>query len=77
MIKQPPPQHNTNPAIKNLVIADMQNRAEHGKKLYGDYLRANNGRNNLQDLYEELLDAAVYVRAEIEEKYTDPDECWM
>src|SRR5260370_1832061 len=35
-------------------------RAEMGKTKYGTYLRANNLRNPLLDLYQELLDAIIY-----------------
>ena len=44
------------------VMADMRNRAEVGKERYGRYLETFNGRDGLRDLYEELLDAAMYVK---------------
>jgi len=44
------------------VADDIRLRMEHGKATYGVYLQAFNGRNALQDLYEELLDASCYVK---------------
>lgn len=42
------------------VAAALTARAEMGKAKYGTYLRANNGRNALVDLYQEILDAIMY-----------------
>lgn len=39
---------------------DLFERAEMGKEKYGAYLRVNNGRVALVDLYQELLDAIMY-----------------
>lgn len=63
--EQPPPTPGTGPAWWDLVIADMHARDDHGQVKYGQRLRAGNGRDNLRDLYEELLDGAVYIRGEI------------
>jgi hypothetical protein len=41
-----------------------------GKKKYGVPLRANNGRDALQDLYEELIDATQYIKQEMVERDT-------
>jgi hypothetical protein len=65
---QNPPDLNDNIPIRDLVIQDLMSRSEYGKSLYGDYLRADNGRNNLKDLYEELLDAAMYIRLLMEQE---------
>ena len=65
--KQPPPTGNGTP-IWPLVIADMQARDAIGRERYGTPLRAHNGRDALQDLFEELLDAAAYTRQLIEER---------
>lgn len=46
----------------DLVIEDMKKRDEMGRKEYGVPLTPNNGRDSLQDVYEELLDAAVYMK---------------
>jgi len=53
--------------ILPLVIADLQARDAAGKKKYGTTLQANNGRDALVDLYQEILDAAMYCRQLIEE----------
>lgn len=64
---QPHPTINTGPYIVDLVVEDMKKRAELGKERYGTYLQAHNGRNAMQDLYEELLDAVVYARQHMAE----------
>lgn len=65
---QPPPKHNASTPIVELVIADLQARAEKGQAKYGTKLQAGNGRDGLVDLYEELADALLYCRQEIEDK---------
>lgn len=62
MIENPEPIPNGNDPIYLMVISDMEKRAIHGKNTYGTFLQAHNGRNALQDLYEELLDACVYLK---------------
>lgn len=57
--------------ILDLVVSDLQKRAEDGKAKYGTYLQANNGREALIDLYQELLDACMYIRQLIEEGDND------
>ena len=54
--------------IHDLVVADVKARKALGVRKYGRALQAGNGRDHLKDLYEELLDAACYVRAELEER---------
>lgn len=69
---QPLPTPNDRPVIQDLVVADIQTRRELGVKRYGTALQPFNGRNSLQDLYEEILDAANYVRQVIyEAEYGD------
>jgi hypothetical protein len=46
----------------------MKARDKFGRDKYGVPLQAFNGRPMLTDLYQELLDATVYVRGEIEER---------
>lgn len=58
----------TGPDITPLVIADLEARSVLGRAKYGEVLRAFNGRDPLVDLYQEILDAAQYVRQEIEER---------
>lgn len=64
---QPMPKPADGPIMHELVIADLQSRLDVGIKRYGQPLRAFNGRDPLQDLYEELLDACVYLRQLMEE----------
>lgn len=49
----------------DLVIKDLKERKAFGLQKYGVVHQHDNGRNHLQDLYEELLDGAVYVKAEM------------
>ena len=69
--QQPEPTSTDEPSAHDLVIADMAARKEFGLAKYGSLLQASNGRDNLQDLYEELLDACVYIRNEIERRNND------
>ena len=65
---QPPPTPNDNSDVWLLVVDDMRARREFGIEKYGTPVQANNGRDVLQDAYEEALDLAVYLRQEIEER---------
>ena len=65
--KQSAPKGSGSP-ILGMVLADLTNRALEGKEKYGEPLKAHNGRNALWDLYQELLDAAMYIRQVIEEQ---------
>jgi hypothetical protein len=51
-----------------MVAEDLEARKQLGLKRYGSLLQPNNGRDNLQDAYEEVLDLAVYLKTEIEER---------
>jgi hypothetical protein len=44
------------------LIADIQAREQRGIATYGRTLQTQNGRDALLDLYDELLDAAVYAK---------------
>lgn len=68
MKKQPRPNRNNNKPIADLVVNDIKARKKQGIATYGIPLQANNGRCGLQDLYEELLDAACYIKQVLEEK---------
>lgn len=68
MYLQPDPIQNQSPSMHDLVCEDMQKRKEFGLAKYGTPLQANNGRDALQDAYEEVLDLAVYLRQAIEER---------
>ena len=48
--------------ITLLVGRDLEARAKLGEQKYGERLKANNGRDGLIDLYQELLDASVYIK---------------
>jgi len=67
---QPLPIHNANEYVQEMVITDLHARMQHGIRKYGTALQAGNGRDMLQDAYEEVLDLAVYLRGEIEERRT-------
>lgn len=55
--------------VTPLVIADLVARSEAGRAKYnGRTLKTFNGRDALVDLYQELLDASVYIRQRIEEE---------
>lgn len=59
---------NDHPDVQSAVIADMEARRELGILRYGTALQPHNGRDALQDLYEELLDAAMYAKQAILER---------
>lgn len=48
--------------ITPLVIEDLKARDEHGREKYGGPLVTNDGRDSLNDLYQEILDAAQYCK---------------
>lgn len=66
--EQPAPVGNGHTPSWDLVIADMKSRDKVGRQRYGVPLQPMNGRNSLQDTYEEILDCAVYLRNLIEEE---------
>lgn len=51
--------------VLDYVMQDFIDRAEMGKQKYGTYLETNNGRNALNDLYQELADAVMYIKQEL------------
>lgn len=65
---QPPPIVNDSRPIYYLVVEDIVERNRIGVERYGTSLQANNGRDALIDLYQELLDAVFYCRQMIEER---------
>lgn len=65
---QPAPAAADGPSMHDLVAADLADRKQLGLSRYGKLLQAGNGRDALVDLYQELLDAAVYVRQVIAER---------
>lgn len=65
---QPAPVVNNNAHISDLVCVDLRYRKQEGIKKYGVPLQAGNGRDALQDAYEEALDLAQYLKQAIEER---------
>lgn len=65
---QPLPTPNEFPRIHDLVIADVKSRMDLGTARYGVPLQPNNGRDALRDAYEEVLDAAAYLRQAMYER---------
>jgi hypothetical protein len=65
---QPLPVRNDRRDIQSQVIADIEARREVGIARYGTALQPHNGRDALRDLYEELLDAVMYVRQVMAER---------
>jgi hypothetical protein len=56
------------PAVWDLVLEDMKARDQLGMHRYGTRLEPFNGRDALQDAYEEALDLAVYLKQAIVER---------
>lgn len=61
--------HDDQPAIHDLVTADLAARKALGTERYGTPLQPHNGRDALRDAYEECLDQACYLRQAIEERH--------
>lgn len=57
---QPLPTTNDSECVQDQVCAYIQRRKAVGIERYGTALQANNGRDALRDLYEELVDAVQY-----------------
>lgn len=66
-MSQPAPTGNGQ-IVMELLLKDLDDRYQHGLKEYGTPLRAFNGRDSLQDAYEEVLDLALYLRQAIYER---------
>lgn len=67
-IEQPAPTPNDQPAVWDLVLADMHARDAVGRERYGTPLQPHNGRDALKDAYAEALDLCVYLRQTIFER---------
>lgn len=67
-VYEPDPVRTNEVPIWELVIQDMKERDQAGRRKYGTPLQASNGRDALVDLYQELMDACVYIRQEIERR---------
>ena len=62
------PTKNDQPYVHDLVSADILARGELGARRYGTRLQPFNGRNALQDAYEEALDLCCYLRQKMLEE---------
>lgn len=71
MKEQPKPRNNDTTPIVDLVKDDLEERRRKGIETYGMPLRAWNGRDALQDAYEEALDLCCYLRQAIQERNGD------
>ncbi len=65
---QPDPKQNNYPAVWDIVIKEMRERDQLGEQRYKTRLQPFNGRDVLQDSYEEALDLCVYLRQAIFER---------
>lgn len=68
MDQQPNPNPNSEAHITDLVVGDMLFRKQVGIKTYGTPLQSFNGRDALQDAYEEVLDLAQYMKQQMLER---------
>lgn len=73
---EPPPKPNNLPSMHDLVMQDMAARKQFGLDKYKSLLQPFNGRDPLKDLYEEILDAAVYVRQAMWERDNPEQGTW-
>ena len=69
------PEHLRNPgecnpddSITKDVIADLREREKFGALKYGKYLTHHTNEDTMQHLYEELLDAALYIKTEMKKR---------
>lgn len=65
---QPLPKVNDLPFVQDAVIVDIEARKQVGIERYGTPLQAFNGRDALQDAYEEAIDLAMYLKQLILER---------
>ena len=65
VLPQPAPIPGTTKVLP-LVIADLEARAAMGERKYGTRLMVENGRDHLEDAYQEALDLCMYLRAALE-----------
>ena len=49
-------------SVTDAVIKDLADRREMGRAKYGTELKTFNGRSAMVDLYQELLDAVLYLK---------------
>jgi hypothetical protein len=66
--KQQPKSHGIDVDLCTLVKEDLERRMQVGERKYGERLKPFNGRDALLDLYQEILDAAMYCRQMLYER---------
>lgn len=66
--QQPPRNTGSRDNAQDGVIADIEERKQLGLARYGQLLQSFDGRDALRDLYEELLDASIYLKKAIHER---------
>ena len=71
--EQPKPEGSGTPIVVH-VMKDIAERVAVGVERYGEPLKANNGRNALLDLYQELIDGVMYIRQELEERKSKDEQ---
>lgn len=59
-------------SITNDVITDLRERERFGALKYGKFLTHHTTEDTMQHLYEELLDAALYIKTEIKKRNKCP-----
>jgi len=70
-VQQPMPYLSPGEPVYKMVLTDVINRSIHGRSIYGGFLTADNGRDNLVDAYQEAIDLVLYLRAEIERRHVN------
>lgn len=65
---QPLPIPNDHIDIQSMVMEDIKQRREVGIQRYGTALQPHNGRDALQDAYEEAIDLTMYLKQLIVER---------
>jgi hypothetical protein len=71
MNTQPQPIPTAERHTVDAVREDLETRKQMGIKKYGVALQPSNGRDSLQDAYEEELDLCVYLKNEILRRQTE------
>lgn len=69
---QPRPIVHDGPLVKDQLIIDIQALCARRAVKYGTHLQPHNGRDSLLDAYEEVLDLALYLKAVLMERSTEP-----
>lgn len=67
-VEQPRALPNSNLLVKDQLLADIEQLCERRKEKHGTHLQPFNGRDALQDAYEEAVDLALYLKQLIMER---------